>query len=106
MGARDAEPSNRKYPATSPIPTYKFIDRLNADMFAGTPYAHDPLGTRASFDATTGAMLHDFYKKWYTPGNAILVIVGDVDPTTTLAKVKQLYGDIANHPIPNTRQST
>ena len=81
-------------------PTYKFIDRLNADMFAGTPYAHDPLGTRASFDATTGAMLHDFYKKWYTPGNAILVIVGDVDPATTLAKVKQLYGDIADRPIP------
>jgi zinc protease len=81
-------------------PTYKFIDRLNGDMFAGTPYAHDPLGTRPSFDATTGAMLSDFYKKWYTPGNAILVIVGDVDPAATIAKVKQLYGDIPNHPIP------
>ena len=81
-------------------PTYKFIDRLNGDMFAGTPYAHDPLGTRPSFDATTAAALQDFYKKWYTPGNAILVIVGDVEPVATLAKVKQLYGDIANHPIP------
>jgi zinc protease len=81
-------------------PTYKFIDRLNGDMFAGTPYAHDPLGTRPSFEATTGAMLKDFYKKWYTPGNAILVIVGDVDPAATIAKVKQLYGDIANHPLP------
>ena len=81
-------------------PTYKFIDRLNQDMFAGTPYAHDPLGTRPSFDATTGAMLQDFYKKWYTPGNAILVIVGDVDPAATLAKIKQLYGNIASHPIP------
>jgi zinc protease len=81
-------------------PTYKFIDRLNADMFAGTPYAHDPLGTRPSFDATTGAMLSDFYKKWYTPGNAILVIVGDVDPAATIAKVKELYGDVPNHPLP------
>ncbi len=81
-------------------PTYKFIDRLNADMFAGTPYAHDPLGTRPSFDATTGAMLSDFYKKWYTPGNAILVIVGDVDPAATIAKVKELFGDISNHPVP------
>jgi zinc protease len=43
-------------------PTYKFVDRMNADMFAGTPYAHDPLGTRPSFDATTGAMLKDFYR--------------------------------------------
>ena len=81
-------------------PTYKFIDRLNADMFAGTPYAHDPLGTRPSFEATTGAMLHDFYQKWYTPGNAILVIVGDVEPSATLARIKQLYGDIPSHPVP------
>jgi zinc protease len=81
-------------------PTYKFIDRLNSDMFAGTPYAHDPLGTRPSFDATTAAMLQDFHSKWYTPGNAILVIVGDVDPVTTLGKIKTLYGDIASHPLP------
>ena len=45
-------------------------------------------------------MLHDFYQKWYTPGNAILVIVGDVEPSATMAKVKQLYGDIPNRPIP------
>jgi zinc protease len=81
-------------------PTYKFIDRVNAGMFAGTPYAHDPLGTRPSFDATTGAMLKDFYTKWYTPSNAILVVVGDVDPTTTLAKIKDLFGDIKSHPLP------
>jgi zinc protease len=81
-------------------PTYKFIDRLNGDMFAGTPYAHDPLGTRPSFDATTAAMLQDFHSKWYTPGNAILVIVGDVDPASTLAKIKQLFGEIPSHPLP------
>jgi zinc protease len=81
-------------------PTYKFINRLNEDMFAGTPYAHDPLGTKSSFDATTGRMLEDFYKKWYAPGNAILTIVGDVDPAATLAKVRQSFGDIPNHPVP------
>ncbi len=81
-------------------PTYKFVAQLNAAMFAGTPYAHDPLGTRPSFDATTGAMLKAFYDKWYAPSNMILVIVGDVDPAGTLAEVKQLYADIPNHPIP------
>ena len=68
--------------------TYKFITRLNSDMFAGTPYAHDALGTKPSFDATTGAMLHKFYRTWYAPNNAILVITGDVDPQAVLAKVK------------------
>lgn len=81
-------------------PTYKFISRLNEDMFAGTPYAHDPLGTKSSFDATTGEMLKDFYKKWYTPSNAILVIVGDVDPVSTMAKIRQWFGDIPSHPLP------
>ncbi|HEV2273221.1 MAG TPA: pitrilysin family protein, partial [Acidobacteriaceae bacterium] len=81
-------------------PTYKFIDRLNQDMFAGTPYSHDPLGTHASFEATTGSMLQDFYKQWYTPGNAILVVVGDLDPAAALTKIKQLFERIPDHPLP------
>ncbi len=81
-------------------PTYKFLDRLNQDMFAGTPYAHDPLGTKASFDNTTAGMLSDFYKQWYTPANAILVIAGDVQPNATLAQIKQLFESIPSHPLP------
>ncbi len=81
-------------------PTYKFIDRLNGVLFADTPYAHDPLGTRPSFEATTAAMLKDFHDKWYTPSNMILVVVGDVDPVATLAKIKELFGSIPNRPIP------
>jgi zinc protease len=49
-------------------PTYRFISRLNEDMFAGTPYAHDSLGTKDSFDTTTGDMLKEFYERWYSPG--------------------------------------
>ena len=30
-------------------------------MFSGTVYSHDALGTKESFDATTGEMLKDFY---------------------------------------------
>ena len=81
-------------------PTYKFINRLNHIMFAGTPYAHDPLGTKPSFDKTTGAMLKDFYKKWYSPSNMILIVVGDVNPQSTLATIKELFGGVKNHPVP------
>src|SRR5262245_10728917 len=80
-------------------PTYKFITRLNEVMFAGTPYAHDALGTRESFEKTTGAMLKAFYRQWYAPNNAILVIAGDVDPAVTLAKIKELYGPIPRRPL-------
>ncbi|MFZ0036474.1 MAG: pitrilysin family protein [Candidatus Acidiferrales bacterium] len=81
-------------------PTYKFITRLNEDMFSGTVYSHDALGTKESFDATTGEMLKDFYKRWYAPNNAILVIAGDVEPAATLAKVKEFYGKIEKKTLP------
>jgi len=81
-------------------PTYKFITRLNHDLFAGTPYEEDALGTQASFDKTTGQMLKEFYQKWYAPNNAILIITGDVDAQATLAKVKQYYGSIPKREVP------
>jgi len=71
-------------------PTYKFFTRLNEAMFPGTPYAHDALGTHDSFEATTGPMLKEFYRTWYAPNNAILVIVGDVDPQAVLTRVRNL----------------
>ena len=81
-------------------PTYKFLTRLNQDMFAGTVYAHDALGTKESFDTTTGAMLKQFYDSWYAPNNAILVIAGDVQPDAVLLKVKELYGNIPRKQLP------
>lgn len=81
-------------------PTYKFMTRLNQDMFSGTVYSHDPLGTKESFDATTGDMLKHFYTKWYAPNNAILIIAGDVDPGAVVAKVKELYGSIRKKTLP------
>jgi zinc protease len=81
-------------------PKYIFYSKLLAAMFKGTPYAHDALGTRPSFNKTSGKMLKDFYKKWYVPNNAILVIAGDIQPQAVLAKVKMLFGDIPSKPLP------
>ncbi len=81
-------------------PTYKFLTRMNEDLFSGTPYAHDALGTKASFDATSGAMLKSFAHDWYAPNNALLVVVGDVDPKAALAQIDQLYGSIPKHAFP------
>ncbi|MBN2615420.1 MAG: insulinase family protein [Bacteroidales bacterium] len=81
-------------------PQYVFYKKLLAEMFKGTPYAHDALGTRPSFNKTTGAMLQKFHNDWYAPNNAILVIVGRVDPHKTLAEVEKLYGDIPSKKLP------
>ena len=81
-------------------PTYSFYTKLLTSMFGGTPYEHDALGTRPSFDKTTGGMLHQFYDQWYAPNNAILIIAGDVDPQKTLVTVKTLFEDVPQKKIP------
>lgn len=81
-------------------PTYVFYSQLLAAMFKGTPYEHDALGTRPSFDKTTAAMLKQFHDTWYAPNNAIFVIVGNVDPKRTLAQVEKLFGDIPGKTLP------
>ena len=81
-------------------PQYLMFKRLQAVLFKGTPYAHDALGTRPSFNKTTAAMLRKFYENWYAPNNAILVIVGDVNPQATLAMVKTLFAGIPAKKLP------
>src|SRR5580658_1617275 len=81
-------------------PSYVLYEKLRARMFAGTPYAHDALGTRPSFDKTSAQMLKSFHDTWYAPNNAILVIAGDVDPAAALAKVRELFGDIGAKKLP------
>ncbi len=81
-------------------PQYVFYTKLLEAMFKGTPYAHDALGTRPSFDKTTGAMLHQFYDSWYAPNNAVFVIVGNVNPQATLKEVERLFGSIPAKKIP------
>ena len=81
-------------------PGYMLYQRLRAELFAGTPYEHDALGTRPSFDKTSAAMLRDFHDKWYAPNNAILVVVGDLDPKATLAEIKILFGPLKAKKLP------
>ena len=81
-------------------PQYVFYKKLMAAIFKGTPYAHDALGTRPSFDKTTGAMLKKFHEEWYAPNNAILIIAGDVQPEQALKEVQKLFGDIPAGKIP------
>jgi zinc protease len=87
-------------------PGYQLYEQLRAAMFAGTPYEHDALGTRPSFERTTAQVLKDFHSTWYAPNNAILVVVGDLDPNATLARIGELFGAIGAKPLPPLPQVT
>lgn len=82
-------------------PLYRLSMKLQEKVFAGTPYAYDALGTRQSFEQTTAAMIKGFYRDWYAPNNAVLVIVGNVDLKSTLQKVKRIFQAIPSRPVAN-----
>jgi zinc protease len=82
-------------------PEYILETRLLASLFAGTPYEHDALGTKPSFDKTSGKMLKKFYDDWYAPNNAVLVIVGDINPKIAMEKVKKLFTAIPSRTLPS-----
>ena len=44
--------------------------------------------------------LKDWYQRWYTPNNATLVIVGDVNPEATLKQVEKYFGAIPKSALP------
>jgi zinc protease len=85
-------------------PEYVVTAAARAAMFAGTPDANDGLGTKASFDAMTADQLKQFYMKWYGPDDAVIVVVGDLDPQRTIESVRRLFGPIprrAHPPLPS-----
>jgi zinc protease len=81
-------------------PEYVFYEQLLAATFKGSPYEHSPLGTRPSFDKTTDADLRKFHNTWYAPNNAVLVVVGNVEPQKVLEQVKKTFGEISSKQLP------
>ncbi len=51
-----------------------------------------PVGTQSQINQLTQKQIRDFYQKWYTPQNAALIIVGNVNTKTTEQTVKKLFG--------------
>ncbi len=70
-------------------------ERLPALAFPEShPFHHSLIG---SFEDLTAATLEDvkeFFATWYTPDNAVLTIVGDVDIEDTIRLVESTFGDI------------
>jgi len=60
--------------------------------------AHNFYGDLEHLDAATLGDVRQFFKTYYTPSNAVLVVTGDIDPAQTLTWVRQYFGGIASTP--------
>lgn len=79
---------------------YAIADELitNAMWPAQHPYSHTVIGSMADLDAAALKDVQEWFKTYYGPSNATLVVAGDIDPQTALEKVKKYFGDIPSGP--------
>jgi predicted Zn-dependent peptidase len=83
--------------------TSETIAELAFENFANE---HSIIGSMADLDAASLADFAAFFKTYYSPGNAVLAIAGDVDEKTALAKARQYFESIPSGPRPPQLDTT
>jgi predicted Zn-dependent peptidase len=80
------------------VPYGTAFERLTALAYPdGHPYHHTPIGSMADLDAASLEDARAFFRTYYAPNNAVLAVVGDIDPEQTLAWAEKYFGTIPAH---------
>jgi zinc protease len=79
---------------------------LTATALSASPYRRPIVGWMSDLDAMTAQDARDFYKRWYTPANAAVVVAGDVDPEQVRALAEQHYGRLPSTALPERKPQT
>ena len=85
---------------TDDSPRMVLYEQLNAAQFVASPYRRPVIGWMSDLDAMTPQDARDFYKRWYVPSNAAVVIVGDVDVQNVRRWAEETYGQIPAGVVP------
>jgi zinc protease len=62
------------------------------------PYGHSVIGSMEDLNAATLEDVRDWFRTWYGPSNAVLVLAGDIKPEEAKAKVEKFFGEIPPGP--------
>ncbi len=79
---------------TDDQPRSLVYEKLMAMAYQSHPYRHPVIGWMNDLENMNVADVQNWYDRWYLPGNAILVVVGDVEPNEVLSLAKKYYGPI------------
>ena len=79
---------------TDEKPRAQLLERLQATVYMTDPYRRPIIGWMSDLDAMTVADAQIFYRHWYRPDNAAVVIVGDIKPEEALRLAQHSYGRI------------
>jgi len=84
-----------------------FLDeQLMAMAFAAHPYGWPTIGWREDIESLSIAELEAFYRRYYAPSNATLVVVGDFDEQRALDLIEARYGGFPAVEIPELSPAT
>jgi predicted Zn-dependent peptidase len=77
---------------------------LDLPQLANTNWynAHNFYGDLEDLDAATLDDVQSFFKTYYAPNNAVLVVTGDIDPAQTLGWIKKYFAGIPSTKLPGT----
>ncbi len=73
-------------------------ERVFSTAYLWHNYGHSTIGARSDIENVPIERLQGFYRKYYQPDNAVLVVAGKFDEATVLKRIEQLFGPI---PRPN-----
>ncbi len=74
-------------------------DLLGKAMYPKThPYHHSVIGSMADLNAATLDDVKNWFRTWYGPNNAVLVLAGDIDLATAKQKAAKYFGHIPASP--------
>lgn len=65
---------------------------------ADHPYGHTVIGSMEDLDAASLDDVHEWFRSYYGPSNAVIVLAGDISPEEALARVQHYFGDIPPGP--------
>jgi zinc protease len=75
-------------------------EMLNAVLYLNHPYRIPVIGWEHEMEGLTAEDAQDFYRHWYAPNNAILVLSGDISAAEARPLVEKYYGPIARRDVP------
>lgn len=79
-------------------------EAMNAVAWQAHPYRRPVIGWMSDLEQMTVADVRDWYRRWYVPNNATLVVVGDVNHQQVFGWAKQTYGAIPARALPARKQ--
>jgi predicted Zn-dependent peptidase len=79
---------------TDDSPTGLLYETFVAAAFQAHPYGFPTIGWASDIQALTPAATEAFFRTYYGPGNAVIAIVGDINPADTMALIERSFGSI------------